>query len=91
MGVQRSAAVGRACHGPEEPGWPALHSAGSALTLVTSIEGLLRESNPLALTRYTRLRTYPNLPSGVRSATRRHTQCVLTRVSHCDADLSRAR
>jgi hypothetical protein len=42
MGLQNSRAIGRARRGPEGPGWPALHSGVAALTLVTSIEGLLR-------------------------------------------------
>lgn len=51
--AQSSRSVRRARRGP---GWPALHSGVAALTLVTSIDGLLLVEQPLAVTRYTRIR-----------------------------------
>ena len=51
--LQRSRAMATGQNGPR---WRGLHSSVPPLTLVTSIEGLLRESNPLAVTRQTRTR-----------------------------------
>ena len=43
MVIESHGKAGRAALvGPDGSGWPALHSGLSAVTLVTSIEGLLR-------------------------------------------------